>query len=60
MAKRRISTISFIAGIILVISGGLIWFFTDQSSKIFELSNDIIGAGLLATVVGVIAKLGKR
>lgn len=55
--KRKLSTISFVTGTILVIGGLLIWFNTEPTSKIFQLSNDIVGAGLFAAVLGILLKI---
>tara|TARA_Y100000034_G_C6546293_1_gene235880 strand:- start:296 stop:484 length:189 start_codon:yes stop_codon:yes gene_type:complete len=53
----------YIASIILVVVGGYIWFTQDVGTKLFELSNDIIGAGLLiaiGTTVALVIKSTKN
>lgn len=54
MSKKFIKSLSgsaFIAGLLLSIIGLYLWWTQDQGTKLFQLSNDFIGAGLLVVMV---------
>lgn len=61
-SRNRVTTVSILVGASLTIVGFLIWYFTDMNTKIFQLSNDLIGAGIFVVAVSLVLKVfnGKK
>ncbi len=54
-----LTTSTSIAGTLLVITGFYLWFTQNLGTKLFELSNDLIGAGIFALLVAMISLFEK-
>jgi len=49
-----LNKIAFIVGIILTTVGFYLWYVTPMGTKLFQLSNDIVGAGLASFTLGIV------